>query len=527
VVDYTIKGTKAGFTLNDEQQDIVRELLDHRHYFNCAQTGIGKTYSTITAAIRTATKHKGKDLHFVLILPNSAVKAFTDCLGKQIGVPYNVYTATLTRTMDNARFHIFNYGTLSDKLFLDKKGSRKILDDDGNESLTTNRMYEILLNLRREHRNLWLIADEAHALQDTTTNQYMLIKLIRPLFVGIWFLTATPILNSIEGHYNMVDLLIPGFYGTWWRFRNKYCVLSDTEVWAKNRYGKRYKLKTTKSIVGFKNMDHLQSEFAKISIIRAQIYDFEILYRSVKLPSDMHKFYKFAALGLFSGTMSKSGRVKTSKQEASGARLHDLQRVVSNSHPKFALAADRDPRKLTPKEVLLIDTIKEVLSRDEAVLIYFGYHETVDRIRFILEILKEKLRIPNIHEVTGKVPMRARKAVEDAIQPRDVVLMTSAGTESVNLQRANNLIFYEVPFPIREFIQGCGRITRTNSMFNKFRIYILEAIGTIDTYKKNRIMQNSLPIKAVVGGSNILPTEILILNEDDRQAQKDQLLWWK
>ena len=141
--------------------------------------------------------------------------------------------------------------------------------------------------------------------------------------------------------------------------------------------------------------------------------------------------------------------------------------------------------------------------------------------------MQDKLKIPTIHEVTGKISQKKRRAVEDAIQPRDIVLITSAGTESINLQKANNLIFYEIPFPLREFIQACGRITRTNSTYDKFHIYVLEAEGTIDTYKKNRIMSNSIPIKIVVGGSNILPTEILILSEADKQAQKDQLLWWK
>jgi hypothetical protein len=85
-------------------------------------------------------------------------------------------------------------------------------------------------------------------------------------------------------------------------------------------------------------------------------------------------------------------------------------------------------------------------------------------------------------------------------------------------------------FPIkREFIQLklCGRIMRMNSEFDEFDIYILEAEGTIDTYKKNRIMANSTPIKVVLGGSNILPTEVLILTEEDKKAMKEELLWWK
>ena len=80
--------------------------------------------------------------------------------------------------------------------------------------------------------------------------------------------------------------------------------------------------------------------------------------------------------------------------------------------------------------------------------------------------------------------LHKEKQLKQKLGPRSVTLITSAGTESVNLQRANNLIFYEIPFPLRQFIQACGRITRMDSNYDKFQVYILEAEGTIDTYKK-------------------------------------------
>jgi len=516
MADYTIKGTKGGFVLSDEQQDIVAALVKNRHYFNCAQTGIGKTYSTLTAAIRVAIEQKDKNIHFVLLLPNSAVKAFRKALAKQLGIPFNIYTATHTRTMPGARFHIFNYNTLSDGLFVYDKKAKNYRKSG------SNRYFDILYNLRKENKYVYLIADEAHALQDTKTMQYQLVKYIRPIFYGVWFLTATPILNHLEGHFNMVDLMVPGHYGNWWQFRARYCRLADVKIWVKTPFGP--KQKKVQEIVGYKNLDLLQEQFAKISIIRAQFYDFDILYKQVKLPASMLRYYKYAAAGLLSGTTTKTGQIKKGKQDP-GARLHDLQRVVSNSHAQYKFL--EDPNKLTPKEVLLINTLKEIFARNEATLIYFGYHETIDRIRWILQKLQTTLNIGTIHEVTGKIKKKTREAVEDNIMPNDVVLITSAGTESVNLQKANNLIFYETPFPIREFIQGCGRITRTDSLFEKFRIYVLEAAGTIDTYKKNRIIANSGLIRAVVGGSNILPTEILELSAADKQAMKDKLLWGK
>lgn len=520
--DYTLKGRK-NLPLKPEQNEIVEALLDNDFYFNFAQTGLGKTLATLTAAVHKAVERKEDDIHFVLLLPSSAVKAFSDALSLQIGLPFNIYTATKTRAKEGSRFHIFNYSTLGKDIFSTKK-----------KRADTNPYFEQLKQLKLDHPNLWLIADEAHALQDINTIQYKIVKALRPWFIGMWFLTATPILNNLDGFFYMVDLVRPGFFKNIYSFKNTFEQLEKKVIWKTGPGGVK-KPMTTYEVVGYKNLELLAKKTEEIGIIRAIEYNILFNYRSVSLSEFMSKYYKQAAKGLFSGTKvkasgkSKNGRNKKEKtkkgaQEHAGARLHDLQRVVSNSHKDFQ-ALDRN--NLTEKEILLINTVKEVISKGEAVLIYFGYLETLARIKYIFEKLQLKLEIPTIHEISGSVSQGKRKAVESTIKPRDIVLITSAGTESINLQRANNLIFYEIPFPLRQFIQACGRIPRTNSEFDEFNIYILEAEGTIDTYKKNRIISNSAAIKAVLGGSNTLPTGLLELSMQDKNAMKDELLWWK
>jgi len=507
--DYTLKN-KKGYVLKPEQNEIVEALLQNDFYFNFAQTGFGKTLTTLTAAVHTANNRKDEDIHFVLLLPNSAVKAFVDTISGQLGLDYNIYTATNTRAKENARFHIFNYSTLGKNLFEKNKPM-------------LNPYFNYLKELKQKHQNLWLIADEAHALQDPNTIQYKTVSVIRPWFVGMWFMTATPILNNLDGFFYMVDLVKPGFFKNIYSFKNTFEELEKKTIWKTMRGGHK-KAINTYEIVGYKNLDLLAEKTNEVGIVRAKTYDIEFNYRETELSNFMKQYYKWAAEGLFSGTNKKGKGSKTSKQEHAGARLHDLQRVVSNSHKDFKAL---DKNKLTEKELLLIKTIEEVIERNEAVLVYFSYLETLERIKYILQRIKNKFDIPTIHEISGNINQAKRKMVESGIKPRDVVLITSAGTESINLQKANNLVFYETPFPLREFIQACGRIARTNSTYEKFNVYVLEAKGTIDTYKKNRIISNSTAIKAVLGSSNILPTEILNINLADKNAMKDEYLWWK
>lgn len=515
--DYTLKN-KKGYTLTEEQNEIVEALLSNDYYFNCAQTGFGKTLTTLTAAIHTAVTRKDENINFILILPGSAVKAFTDTLGGIFGIPFNIYTAEKVKVQEGAVFHIFNYSTIGKGIVKSKTAKNTNTQDN-----SKNRFFEHLKKLKLANPNLWLIADEAHMLQDPNTIQYQLVQGIKPWFIGIWFLTATPILNNLEGFYHMVNLVDPTFAANIYAFRNKYMVFKQGGYFI-TKYGQRT-FKQTQELAGYKNLGVLQERFSKISIIKSNTYDLEFIYKSVPLSDEAMKYYKYAADGIFSGTIKPKGKTNKDSNRHAGARLHDLQRVVSNSHIQFKYIVD--PNVVTEKELLLIETVKEVLERDEAVLIYFSYLETLDRAKHIFKVLKNKLNITDIFEISGSVTTADRKAVENKISPRSITLITSAGTESINLQKANNLIFYETPFALRQFVQACGRIARMNSKFDKFQVYVLEAEGTIDTYKKNRIVANSLPIKTVLGGSNLLPTALLNISLDDIQFMKDELLWRK
>lgn len=479
---------------------------------NCSQTGIGKTFSTLTAAVHKIIERWNDDIHFILLLPLPAVKAFEDELNN-LQLPYNIYTANKSRVLLNARFHIFNYSTLPKDVIQKNKRGQVV-------GVGTNKYFETFKELRQKHPNLWLVADEAHVLQDPNTIQYSFVKEIMPLFIGAWFLTATPILNDSEGLFHMTDLLVPGFWGNIYQFKNKYQILEERIIWKWNPRLRQRTAQRTMDVVGFKNLDHMAHKFNEIAIIRAQHYDLTFLYKTAVLSPESERFYKLAADGLFSGKAGNNNK----KKSTHGARLHDLQRVVSNSHKDFKQFSDDI---ITEKEELLLNTIKDIASAEEAQLIYFSYRETLDRVKTLLQKVKSYCNINNIYEIHGDISQKKRKLVESKLGARDVVLMTSAGTESINLQKANNLVFYEIPFALRQFIQACGRITRVNSTYNDFKVYVLEAENTIDTYKKNRIVANSELIKYILGGSNALPTDLLQVSLDDVNAMKDELLWRK
>ena len=68
-----------------------------------------------------------------------------------------------------------------------------------------------------------VIVDEAHSMKNSATHKHQLVKNLSKR--NLLLLTATPIQNNLEELYNMVELLRPGYLGTWKQFREKYTLV--------------------------------------------------------------------------------------------------------------------------------------------------------------------------------------------------------------------------------------------------------------------------------------------------------------
>jgi superfamily II DNA or RNA helicase len=524
VKDYTLKN-KQNIVLTQDQNEVVEALINNPRFFNCSQTGFGKTITTITAAVYHYMNNleEGKDFDYVIVCPTVANRAFINLFQNIFAIPYNIYTAQNFKEMKDAKFHIFNYSTLTGNLIKKKKVVNNVPLVEWVDNLQTATPYiEKLTELYKRNPNLHLILDEAHALQDFKSSQYIVMNSLAPLFKGIWALTATPVLNDIEGVFYMTELVKPQHFKNIYRFRNKYVKTQDVEFWHYNRKTRRRELVKRKQAIGTQNEDELRREFGEISIIKAKQYNLDFQYRETSMTDEDAKFYKLAADGLFKDDSKEHKSKGKGDKSDYGARLHDLQRVVSNSHPNFT--QDKD---ITEKEILLIKTIKEIIDRNEGTLVYFSYLDTMRRVESIVKKYQRELGIVNLSSISGSTDQKTRSKISKELDRKHVVFITSAGTESIDLEKVNNIIFYEIPFPIREFIQAAGRITRTNTKYGKQTIYILEVKNTIDTYKKLRIQSHIGIISGILGGTNTLPIEMINLDYDDRESMKKDLLWWK
>lgn len=522
--DYTLN---KKFPLSDMQNETIEFLLQRAQAVNAAQTGLGKTYMSLTAAIIVMLQRN--DMDTVVLCPQCAIKAFRRELTEKLKIRFNTLTSGKPQIQAGARIHIITHSSLKKRLeYLDK--------------------------LHESGRKLLLIVDEAQILHDSGNQVYQMLAARRQYFNIVWALTATPLGNSLTGLYWLLYFLNPKIVGTLDSFKQKYYKLAYNKItrWC-GKYPHKYK-KTFREevILGYKNLDQLSEILKNYVILKQKPYNLVWHYHKFNINEKEQEQYLIAGQGLKRETSEKNFAV----------RLHDLQMVIDNlvipidkislqykieeklkqenkyseenikSILKNMLEKLNQNRQttimnssLSSKEKEYLKVVTEEMKKGHPVLTYLDYSDVVNRLEMILNKTKSITGVKQVLKVTGSVSLKEREYVEEAIREGTVVLITSAGTESINLQKSNSMIFYDVPFSVLTFIQAVGRITRMDSKFSEQHIHIIEATGTIDSYKRLLINMNSNLIETIFGGIETLPVEMLNIDKGMQGLLKKQLLW--
>lgn len=516
--DFTINKNNP---LTQQQNEVVEFLLKSPVCINATQTGGGKTYTTLTAAMHILNVRD--DYECVCLVPSCALKAFRRELQTKLNQPYNQYVSGRPSFMQGARIH-----------------------------LITQSMFEkyinVIVDIRKRGHKIVALVDEYQITQDCSNNFSKNLARVRPLLNILWGLTATPLGNSLEGLYWEMNMLDPQILGSFESFKFNYVQIEKVPMMttSKNVSGKIIRRQTFREeVVGYKNLDQLQEIISKYIILKQKKYNLKWHYHKTSLSDEELKAYLKAGSGL--------GRSSSANNFA--VRLHDLQMVVDNvetpvdkkelkkqlkkGNPKIT---DKDvnliykdlekqrrvnilTKNLCSKERLFLQVLISLLKENHAVIVYCDYTDTVARLEMLLERSKHLTGLKKVLKVTGDVTLAERERVEESIEERTVILITSAGTESINLQKADTVVFYNIPFSVLTFIQCVGRITRIDTKHPIQNIHTIEATGTIDSYKRLMLQVNGSLIETIFGEIETLPIEILKTDRNILQKLRQALLW--
>lgn len=465
--DYTIN---KEYPLKNEQNECVEFLLKGIRCVLSAQAGYGKTYISITAAEYIHRKYE--QARTIVLCPSSATGVFIKEITQKINSSYCICTADGVEGNLSSKFVIVTHSSFYKHVSLI------------GDLITRNKTV--------------LILDEAHIMQSENSQFQQLLRPMSRYFAAIFAMTATPVLNKLLGFYSLMQFVYPDLLGQRYHFIDRYVIMDTKKIW---KNGVQRKIPV---YIGSKNLPHLKTIVDPYVLIKRLVYDVQFEYKTTRMNDHELLLYREAAKGVIDKDYEG--------EKAYGGRLHDLQRVVDGS------LKDYWNPKINSKEKLLIESINEVCSRKQACLVYVEYNDTLFRLRKLAEKAQPYYGWGKIYEISGETSVEDRHLIEKIICPKDVVFVTQAGSQSYNLQRANNVIFYDIPFAIGRFIQFVGRVCRMDSIFAKQYVYILEVVDTIDTYKRLLIEKNGTTIRELFGEDESLQTD---LPEIERKFEKE------
>ena len=178
------------------------------------------------------------------------------------------------------------------------------------------------------------------------------------------------------------------------------------------------------------------------------------------------------------------------------------------------------PEYLEPecKDSIKVDLLKEILDEigEEPAIAYSQFRSTIDS---YMEVFKEKRPV----RITGSEDEEQRFKSQEAFQTgkTNLLFLTDAGSESINLQRAKHVIFISRPWAPGNYRQIVGRARRFGSVHEYIVIWHLTIEDTIDEYVDALLAQKFGPVEEIIQGrGDLLPDDQVLPLEIAEYARK-------
>ncbi len=316
--------------------------------------------------------------------------------------------------------------------------------------------YETIL---RDHQALnkagfdFLILDEAQRIKNFETKTASSIRRLQ--FKHVLVITGTPIENRLIDIFSIVGAIDPYFFGPLWEFSYQHC-LFDPEKHNK--------------INGYYNLQNLNKRLEPILLRREKrkvleqlpnVQQFNVPVNLSPLQAEYHASYaKGIAQIIRKKFMTPYDLQKLQLLLAS-------MRMVCDSTYLIDEETNESP-KLEELKYILLEKL-DVANSERKIIIF---SEWIKVHKLIGQILREN----NIGfaELNGSVPVKLRGELIRKFETNPhckIFLSTEAGGSGLNLQVADTLINFELPWNPAKKNQRIGRIDRLGQKSNKLTIF--------------------------------------------------------
>lgn len=308
----------------------------------------------------------------------------------------------------------------------------------------------------------FVILDEAQKIKNYETKTSISIKNIQKKHALV--ITGTPLENKLLDIYSIVQFLDQNLLAPQWEFSYQHCIF-DTQ----------YKNK----IHGYYNLQSLKKRLNNILIRREKREVFEqlpiIVQKNIYVNLSNEQASTHAG---FSRGIAKilGKKFKTTYDWQKLMLLLTNMRMVCDSSYLIDKQSHHSP-KLVELRDILVERLN--IKKNKRKVIIFSEWVTM------LDLIGNMLKKENIifTQLTGKVPVQKRQALIKEFEENDecsVFLSSESGGTGLNLQIADTVINFELPWNPAKKNQRIGRIDRIGQQKQKLHVFNLLSYNSIE-----------------------------------------------
>jgi len=311
-------------------------------------------------------------------------------------------------------------------------------------------------------------------------------------------LTATLVQNRAHDAYEVAKMVDPGIISLE-IFEKLYC---DKEpLWL---YRNKRRIKIMK-VTGYHHLKEFKKKIAHIYLgreddeIDMERPDIVHMTRTTTLPPDQRKIYLQAEQGDF---------LKGDEKAIAPAMV---QAFLAASVP-----AHYDPNIKKNAKAELLEELLDDEMQGHPVLVFTTYRTVVDA--YMKYFAKR-----NPVRITGTDSDEERSKAQHAFQTgkTNLIFITEAGGESINLQRAAHVVMLSRPWAPGSYYQVVGRARRFGSEHKKVTVWHLTCTDTVDEYADAVLLVKMGPVEDIVQGrGNLLPDDQVLSLEIANYARR-------
>jgi SNF2 family DNA or RNA helicase len=395
--------------------------------------------------------------------------------------------------------------------------------------------------------NYMMVLDECVVIKNKKTKTHFACEQLALSAKRVYGLSATIIKNGLEEVWGIYAVIVPGLFGNITRFRTNFCQMRLMRLIING------KPRQIPKIVGYKNLKEFKTVLDPYFLIRRKE---EVATELPKLMSrkvvlemedEQKQAYREALAGILYEEKIKQAFFEVSDKVRNGqfdVKVMELYNQLKEKYEKFLTPEGKKRGKLaaltycqmvsngpalvkkpgeSSKENEFLRLMQDELLTEKVIL----FTRFASGIPF-LEIICERNHI-QYTKITGGENAKERDVAKNKFMSDpncNIIFITTAGSESLNLQAASVVIFYDTPWSYGDLVQTIGRAQRIGSLREHILLIHMVNKGTIDVRVLNKVdakkdLSDAILGNTAVGALDFTGSEDSIIDDLFEDIKKD------